>query len=194
MPAPNQLRCIPYTEPSRVCSRCKKDKPREAYLKVVRSGIEVYHYRCIQCGIEANKLSRSQYRARRPLDAWIRSALNITQTRAKRLGFTCSLTRADLKVIFGNGHCTYCGIKLCLQNDKIQRRLSSPSLDQLVPRAGYTIENVVISCFRCNSIKSDATPTELRQIANEYERLLKERNLQTGFKEADPPPADDLPR
>ena len=43
---------------------------------------------------------------------------------------------------------------------------SSPSIDRVNPTKGYVKDNVAILCWRCNRIKQDATPQELRTIAD----------------------------
>ena len=50
---------------------------------------------------------------------------------------------------------------------KVDRKFneSSPSIDRVNPLKGYTKGNVAILCWRCNRIKQDATPKELRIIA-----------------------------
>lgn len=42
---------------------------------------------------------------------------------------------------------------------------NSPSIDQIVPGAGYTADNMQIICWRANRIKNDATPEELEKLA-----------------------------
>lgn len=43
---------------------------------------------------------------------------------------------------------------------------ASPSIDQIVPGGGYTVSNMQIISWRANRIKNDATPEELRLIAD----------------------------
>jgi hypothetical protein len=50
--------------------------------------------------------------------------------------------------------------------DKKTVHAASPSLDRIIPELGYVAGNVAWLCYRCNSIKRDATADELRAIAN----------------------------
>jgi len=43
---------------------------------------------------------------------------------------------------------------------------SSPSIDRVNPLRGYVKGNVAILCWRCNRIKQDANPQELRALAD----------------------------
>lgn len=43
---------------------------------------------------------------------------------------------------------------------------NSPSIDRIDPNRGYTMDNIIIISHRANTIKNDASPEELRTIAN----------------------------
>lgn len=51
----------------------------------------------------------------------------------------------------------------------------NPSLDRIVPSLGYVKGNVIVISVRANSIKNDATPNELRQVAEYVDKLLISR-------------------
>lgn len=51
------------------------------------------------------------------------------------------------------------------------------SLDRLIPSVGYVRENVVVICYRCNSIKTDAALLELETVAAGLRRELEKRLL-----------------
>jgi len=55
------------------------------------------------------------------------------------------------------------GVKLTLTGKVTP---TSPSLDRRIAALGYTQGNVVILSMRANAIKQDATPRELRKVAN----------------------------
>jgi len=72
-----------------------------------------------------------------------------------------------IKRLSKNPNCQCCGKKLDLdyKNDR-KFNESSPSMDRVNPKKGYTKENTAILCWRCNRIKQDAKPFELRKIAD----------------------------
>ena len=57
------------------------------------------------------------------------------------------------------------------------REECSPSLDQIIPNKGYTLDNIQIISWRANRIKNNATPEELKLIAD-YMINLTKNNLQ----------------
>ena len=69
--------------------------------------------------------------------------------------------------LFRNPNCECCGRLLDI-SFKADRKFneSSPSIDRVNPAKGYVKGNVAILCWRCNRIKQDATPQELRAITH----------------------------
>lgn len=62
-------------------------------------------------------------------------------------------------------HCDCCGRELDYRLGRgIKDRMASPSLDRFDSSKGYTVENVVIICWRCNMVKRDATAEEIRAL------------------------------
>ncbi len=51
----------------------------------------------------------------------------------------------------------------------------SPSLDRIMPAMGYVPGNIEVISMRANRIKNDATPDELRRVADYYETLMSTR-------------------
>jgi hypothetical protein len=54
--------------------------------------------------------------------------------------------------------CIYCGIKEeNLKDDPLQfgRRVGHLTLDRKNNNNGYMLENIVLSCYRCNTVKSN---------------------------------------
>lgn len=47
---------------------------------------------------------------------------------------------------------------------------ASASFDQIVPGAGYLLDNVALICWRCNNIKRNYSPSDLRMVAEWVER------------------------
>jgi hypothetical protein len=59
--------------------------------------------------------------------------------------------------------CPCCGLPFDFKKESA-RWLRSPSLDRLDSREGYTAKNTGVLCWRCNSLKKDATLDELEKL------------------------------
>ena len=53
---------------------------------------------------------------------------------------------------------------------------NSPSLDRIIPALGYVSGNVMVISRRANTIKNNATPDELRRVADFYAALVTNVN------------------
>ena len=90
------------------------------------------------------------------------------RSRAKRRGVYCELSMADYRkwIYSQRPLCSYCGSKF--------DNLKELEVDRINPKTGYVIGNLVLSCSRCNIIKSNVfTFSEMQEIANKYD--LKKR-------------------
>lgn len=64
-------------------------------------------------------------------------------------------------------HCQCCGRELDYRMGRgFKDRTASPSLDRFDSSKGYTAENVVIICWRCNMVKGDGTVADLEAVLN----------------------------
>lgn len=99
------------------------------------------------------------------LTARARRLLSDHRTRAKRDGVALDYTLADVRRLLESSPCcTYCGLPLSF----------SASLDhrQPIARGGkHALENLSITCNRCNRLKSILTDSEFRQLLTFLESL-----------------------
>ncbi len=86
------------------------------------------------------------------------------EKRAKKFGLQFDLDVEDIAV---PEVCPVLGIPLKYGVGK--RTGASPSLDRLRPELGYVKGNVAVISWRANDLKRDATPDELRRVADWYE-------------------------
>lgn len=77
--------------------------------------------------------------------------------RALALGLPFSIEPDDIVI---SAVCPVLGISLTVEGPRDSR----PSLDRILPAAGYTPENICVVSFRANRIKSDSTVDELERI------------------------------
>ena len=82
----------------------------------------------------------------------LRRRFQLTRGRAKHSGITWELSVAEYIEIV-NQPCAYCGIE------------GHSGLDQVQPRAGYTLGNVLPCCWFCNDVKGSVfTADEMRKL------------------------------
>ncbi len=103
-----------------------------------------------------------------PYKAWLRTA----RANAKRDGKEFTITLEDLPKV--PEKCPVLGIPMRLDGPKFDDH--APSLDRIDNKRGYVPGNVIFISRRANRIKFDATPGELRKIADFYELLEKEKS------------------
>lgn len=72
--------------------------------------------------------------------------------------------------IFMPTHCPILGLELNYQGSK--RGPNAASLDRIIPSLGYVKGNVEVISWRANRIKSDATPKELKLLADYYSKYI----------------------
>lgn len=92
---------------------------------------------------------------------------------AKGLPFGISLDDIDAPTV-----CPALG--LCLTWRSTERCDTSPTLDRIDNTRGYVPGNVWVVSWRANRIKSNATPNELRRIADAVERKARAGRLLDG--------------
>jgi hypothetical protein len=106
-----------------------------------------------------------EYRKKHPLQNMYHNA----KQRAKKQNVPFELTKEYLSSIMTDT-CPILGIQLEFAGSST--RYNSPSLDRLIPELGYVEGNVYIISNKANAIKNNASPEELRKVAQWYEDLL----------------------
>ncbi len=117
---------------------------------------------------EARNPNHKVYRVVGYKKTWQAIMLDNCRGRAKRKGVPCTIT---VESIIRGDKCPCCGI--AFERGTGVRCKASPSLDRIRPELGYVPGNIEIICGRCNSIKNDASPEELRRVADWLESRRK---------------------
>ena len=79
------------------------------------------------------------------------------------MGIVSNLTLQDIEI---PKFCPILGIRI-----KYKGGDASPSVDRITPQFGYIKGNVQVISMRANRIKNDATPDELRKVADYMQRI-----------------------
>lgn len=101
-------------------------------------------------------------------EIWILSNI---RKRCRDNGIPFNLTVEDIKA---PEFCPVLGIKL-ERNHKGREsgpQYCSPSVDRIIPELGYVKGNVIVVSHLANAIKQNATPEQIRKVADFYDRLI----------------------
>lgn len=101
-------------------------------------------------------------------NGWYIMWLSSIRERARAKNVPFNLTVDHLKSLMVT-HCPVLGIKLDRRSSRRDNAPGAPTVDRIVPELGYVEGNVIIISKRANQIKSDATPDEIRKVADFFE-------------------------
>lgn len=143
----------PYYTGSSCCVICTREAARTRYLKAFEADPE-----------KAREQRRDSHHRN-----WLTAVLNRARKRALTKGFPFSLKKSDLAI---PENCQCCGVKMESRVGPTKHGpwSKSPSLDRIENDKGYVLSNVAFICWRCNTLKSNATLEELRRIVSYMER------------------------
>ena len=111
--------------------------------------------------VEANPQNR-QYKV-----TMLRKAKN----RAKRRNIYFDITLDDIVV---GREFPILGIPFEVGSDNWQ---NSPSLDRIDNKRGYEKGNVIVVSMMANSIKNQATPSQIKKVGDFYEKLYRKKSI-----------------
>lgn len=97
----------------------------------------------------------------------VKAMVRAAKARAAKADVPFNITTKDISIPH---ECPVLGIPLIVGASKASD--NSPSLDRVVPQMGYVTGNILVISNRANRIKNDASPTELRQVADFFEHHL----------------------
>lgn len=164
---------------SKVCSKCGIEKPSSAFHLSGKPNGSLYSH-CKECKKAYRSKRYYAQKANDPIRLWAHRGFHNAKYRAKKSGIPFTLTKEDVTQLVSSQSptCTYCEVELNFQlySEDMKDRWDAPSLDRLDPALGYILGNTVLSCYRCNAIKSDATHEELVRIALKVQELIEENN------------------
>lgn len=157
-------------------NRAVKAKDPERYRRINRESIRRMREADPERFKEINRRSRkaNQEKRQKATIAWVINhpgyyMLKNAQYRAKKLGLPFDLTFEDVQI---PEICPVLGIPLVSKEGRHGFLDNSPSLDRIIPALGYVRGNVRVISNRANTIKRDATMTELEAIVAYLKREL----------------------
>jgi len=126
---------------------------------------------------KGRKLEKAgEWKAANPIHFWATGAHATARVRAVKKGVPFTISVADILAIFpADGLCPVFGTELLFQQG-YSGRVNSPSLDRIIPSVGYVAGNIAVISNRANMVKNDATPCELRALADWIESISGNRD------------------
>lgn len=158
------------------CVRCKQVKPIAQFGTQVKKDRTIIKSHCNECASKAATEAWRELRATNPHLAWARQASNQSKIRARERGLPHTMSVDNLVRLAQSGRCVYCDVVVLFQTavdgpDKFQ----AASVDRFIPTKGYTVENCVLACYRCNVRKNDASLEDLERLVSAMRRITEER-------------------
>lgn len=157
------------------CRKCNSIKPIDAFYtsgKKTVNNIDGHAPLCIEC-----HKARWHHFAKDP-EARRRWLLMRIKSKCKKQNIPFDLTLDDLVI---PTHCPIFGIPLSFgvktsnvfrdKRGQVTVPMDSPSVDRIVPEKGYVKGNIVVISYRANLIKTNASVSELIQVADFYKML-----------------------
>ena len=153
------------------CTNCKEIKPLTQFSRH-RLSKDGHAWQCKQCNSERAKLFRVSPRG---IYTRIRGRALFEKKKPFNLDKECFVAWYNLQA----KHCVYCGISeedVILWQDNFNRHVRKLSVDCMINDVGYVIENLVLACERCNTIKGNMFSHEqMLEIGDKYVRPIWER-------------------
>lgn len=131
------------------CIDCEKVLPVSQFGKLLATARGL-NPRCKTCRTAYGKSYANSNRER---IMWLAA-----RNRAKKQGVPFKIELSDIVI---PERCPVLGVEW-----GTDRKVNLPSLDKIVPEKGYVKGNIVVMSMRANMLKSNATPEELRKLAD----------------------------
>ncbi len=148
------------------CPVCAEEKDSTSFNRN-KSRYDGLQSVCKECQKSRDKTYRKENPAQKTLD-------NIRQ-RSKKAGVPCDLEIEDIvKVTI----CPVFNIKLERSNKGFSQ--TSPSVDRIDPKRGYTKDNIQIMSNLANTMKQNATKEQLLQFATWVFKTYKDQDENSG--------------
>lgn len=162
----------------RVCRSCRDSKCLETEFYPSRSKTNPFRNECKKCTYARSdkgvrKAAGEKMKERFREDPRIPLVYG-AKARAKKKGLPFDIEVGDITIpevcpVFGTPISR--GVEF--------RSDASPSIDRIDPKRGYVKGNVAVISFRANRFKQDATPEELRRVAEWFESVISPSHSDT---------------
>lgn len=162
---------------SKICSKCRVDKLAEEYDPRPERPCGI-RSDCKECRSKRVSARYARRREGAPVALWRQNAYARAKERAKKNDLDFDLLKSDVVKALEecDRRCSYCEIVLDFQSS-MEDRWAAASIDRVIPSLGYVANNIVVSCYRCNATKNNASPEELRTLSEAVTRIALNRGI-----------------
>lgn len=154
-----------HVERMKTCTYCGEEKPLSAFSKH-RLSKDGHAYQCKKCNAKRAKVWRSTPSG---IYTALKGQINYTKKHMNRRDYRGYIRRPRKDLLCSREEfigwyniqpkkCAYCGIseeKLDSVNDVWNEKLARLSVDCVDNDRGYSLDNMVLACGRCNITKND---------------------------------------
>lgn len=166
------------------CSKCGTSKPLSCFYKNKNSPDKHTHW-CKMCCRESGDLyykkntiavsaAHKKYRDNNPVKVKIENVkrmLYSAKHRARMKGLPFNIDESDIVI---PEVCPILKVDMLFSEGKMSR--NSPSIDRIIPELGYVKGNVQVISWQANTLKNNATPSELILFAEWINKTFKKDN------------------
>jgi len=153
------------------CNKCGQTKPSGEFHKA-RKNIGVHKWLCKECSARYSSGYYTKHQKEKNRQVKVHDKTDIARygrlkSNAKKRGTEFNLDKLDFLIWFQGSEktCHYCGVALNTNG----HREEQISVDRMDNSQGYVIENMVLCCQQCNTIKGNIfTENEMIEIADKY--------------------------
>lgn len=172
------------TKTTKACTKCKEEKPladysdqrrskdsKEGHCKTCRAAYGAALRRkkiltdpAFAARERARNLKNRRQQKSSSWPGWAASIISATLDRARRRGVPHAITKEDVLELVRdqNACCAISGLPLILSAGCGRTKNPfAPSIDQIIPGAGYTKDNIQIVCIMANTAKNNWHQSEL---------------------------------
>jgi len=145
----------------------------------IKKYIDILVERDLKRELRRSKLE--DWALKNPIRYRSRTLVNGAKSRAKKKGIPFNLTVAWVEQKLRNGVCEISNIPFYIKpysrkENYVSVHPHSPSLDQICPSQGYTMDNVQVVCDQVNKFKGDRHITSAVNIARELIKTYEQRS------------------
>lgn len=177
----------------KICSACKVYKDAEHFGIRKTKYKDCLQAKCKSCRAAWYRAHRKEYREkwlasrediakRRQLDCWYKTRHGQARARALKTGMEFTITPEDVLRVFSlqQGKCYWTGVSMV--PSLIPRDPQQPSIDRLDPTRGYTVDNIVITCWFVNAGRNAAGRKRFEEFIRDLKSTFRDDTLVSPFE------------